>query len=295
MKLLVLEGGGYFGLIDITFLSYLGKDYDVCKEIDSISGCSIGGIETCALMAGCKPIDIQQAFIDHGPTIFKRRNKFNILDIPWYSDNGLKNAIYEFVGDKTIEDTKKIYPGTSMFVPALNMTKNKLKVYDNVDGTDDDYTLLDVSMDTSAACIYFPLRTNAEGDAITDGGIREVAPVVTHATGVKRHLGVDFKDMDVFVICAGDCVDRQVGGYKEVNKWSVLDWMTKWIVNDITASNENTSKFWGENLGFKSFEWFNPVKITGSLDDTTQTEKLLEDCEMYKELFLDKWEKFIES
>lgn len=292
MKLLVLEGGGYFGLIDITFLSYLGKTYDVCANIDSISGCSIGGIETCALMAGKRASAIQEAFIKHGSRIFKRRNRLNPLSIPWYSDKGLKEAVYEFTGDLTVGDTKKLYPKTSMFVPALNMTKNKLKVYDNVDGKDDDYKLLDVSLDTSAACLYFPVR-NSNGDAVTDGGLREVAPVVTHATGLRRHLGIPFNEMDVFVICAGDCVDRKVGGYKEVDRWNILDWAKNWIINDITASNENTSKFWGENLGFRSFEWFNPVKITGSLDDTTQTDRLLENCEMYKELFLDKWEKFI--
>ena len=292
MKLLVLEGGGYFGLIDITFLSYLGKDYDVCKHIDSISGCSIGGIETCALMAATTPYDIQEAFIRCGSKIFKRRNKFNPLSIPWYSDKGLREAVYEFTGELTIGDTKKIYPSTSMFVPALNMTKNRLKVYDNVDGKDDSYKLLDVSLDTSAACLYFPVR-DSNGDAVTDGGLREVAPVVTHACGLKKHLGIPFKDMDVFVICAGNSIDKKVGGYKEVDRWNILDWAKNWIINDITASNENTSKFWGENLGFRSFEWFNPVRIKGSLDDTSKTEYLLEECEMYKGLFLDKWEKFM--
>ena len=291
-KLLVLEGGGYFGLIGITFLSYLGKDYDVCSKVDSISGCSIGGIETCALMAGNSAESIQKEFIENGSKIFERRNKLNILDIPWYSNEGLRKSIYDFVGDLTIGDTKEIYPNTSMFVPALNMTKNKLKVYDNLDGNDDDYKLLDVSLDTSAACIYFPIR-NYNGDAMTDGGIREVAPVVTHATGLKKHLGINFMDMDVFVICAGNSVNRIVGRYDEVSDWGIIDWMTKWIINDITASNQNTSKFWGENLGFNSFEWFNPVRVTGSLDDTTQTDYLLEECNMYKELFLDKWEEFI--
>ena len=291
VKLLVLEGGGYFGLIGTTFLSFLGKDYDICDHIDSISGCSIGGIQVCALMNGCSAHEIQQGFITKGKNIFKRRSS-NILNIPWYSDEGLKNAIYDFVGDNTIGDTKKIYPNTSMFVLAMNMTQNKLKVYDNIDGKDDNYKLLDVSLDTSAAMIYFPIR-NHDGDAYVDGGIREVCPVMTHAIGLKKKLGISFQDMDVFVICAGDSIAKRFGTYEQISKWNIIDWMTKFIINDITISNQNTSKFWGQNIGFNSFEWFNPVRVTGSLDDIRQTDYILEQCEMYKELFLDKWEKFI--
>lgn len=48
---------------------------------------------------------------------------------------------------------------------------------------------------------YFPIR-NDNGDAIVDGGVREVCPVMTHAIGLKNKLGIQFEDMDVFVICA---------------------------------------------------------------------------------------------
>lgn len=290
-KLLILEGGGFFGLIDITFLTYLRDDYVVTDHIDSISGCSIGGIETCALMAGCTPKDIQQAFIDHGSDIFKRRS-INPLDIPWYSDKGLTTAIKKFVGDKKVKDTRLAFPHTSMFVPALDMSENKLKVYDNVSGSDDERSLLDISLATSAACIYFPVR-DYYGHAITDGGLREVAPVITHATGLKNKVGVEFADMDVLVICAGESIDRPKILYDDVKDWSVVDWMTKWIINDITASNRATSKFWGENMGFNSFQWFNPIKITGALDDVSQADYILTECEMYKEQFLDVWDKFM--
>ena len=130
-KVLVLGGGGYFGLINTTFLTYLGDDYDVCLHIDSISGCSIGGIETCALMSGLsRPSDMQKAFIKHGKEIFTKRAPMGYpLNIPWYSDDGLKNVLKEVVSLKTIGDTRTEYPDTSMFVPTLNMTKNKLKVY----------------------------------------------------------------------------------------------------------------------------------------------------------------------
>ena len=291
-KMLVLEGGGFFGLIDITFLKFLeDTGVDVCKQIDSISGCSIGGIEACALIAGKKPSEIQKEFINKGSDIFERRS-VNPLNVPWYSDKGLKSAIEGLVGAVTLGETRAVYPHLSVFVPALNMTQNRMKVWDNIDSKDADRRLSDVALDTSAACIYFPVR-DYNGDAMTDGGLREVAPVVTHATGVKSKLGIPFEDMDVFVICAGTSIDKNVGGYDEVSKWGVYDWMTKWIINDITQSNRATSKFWGEHLGFNSFTWFNPISIIGSLDDTSQADYMLTECAMYKEMFLREWEKFM--
>jgi patatin-like phospholipase/acyl hydrolase len=134
-----------------------------------------------------------------------------------------------------------------MFVPATNMTKNNLKVFDNITGKDNNYKLLDVSLYTSAAEFYFPVL-NDNGDAITDGGIRECSPIVTTVTGIKNKLGIEFKDMDVFVFGVGqaiDAIDCGCGSYNEVKKWGVIDWITKFVVPDITNSNISMSKFWG--------------------------------------------------
>lgn len=290
-KLLVLGGGGFFGLIDATFLSYLGQDYDLCNKIDSISGCSIGGIQACALMGGNTAKEIQKCFLQNGAKIFKRRNK-NILDIPWYSDRGLKQSLDLLVGDQTIKDTRERYKNTSMFVPCYNLTQGKIKVYDNIDGTDDDIKLTDISLDTSAAMFYFPIRNHGQ-DAVVDGGIRQVVPVLTHACGLKKKLGIEFKDMDVFVICAGNSISKKGYKYKQVNDWGAVDWLTDFIIPDITNSNESMSKFWGQNLGFNSFTYYNPVQIYGSLDDISKADYMLQECLMYKEDFIQKWNKFM--
>lgn len=289
-KLLILQGGGYYGLIDITFLTYLGNEYNVAAKINSMSGTSIGGILTCGLMGGATPQKIQKMFLEKGGQIFKRRNK-NILDIPWYSDEGLSKAMTELIGDQTIGDTRKLFPNTSMYVPVMNLTKSKLKVYNNINECDKEVKLLDVALQTSAAMFYFPLR-NVNGDAITDGGIREVCPVISHATQMKQNEAIHFEDMDVFVIGAGQDLNKKYGNYSKVNEWGVIDWI-KFIINDITASNENTSKQWGQNIGFNSFTWFNPVQIYGSMDDVSEANYMLDECLMYKEQFLQKWNKFI--
>lgn len=52
-KVVIFTGGGYFGVTIATFLSYLPEDYQLAKHVDVLAGTSIGGIITCALMAGC--------------------------------------------------------------------------------------------------------------------------------------------------------------------------------------------------------------------------------------------------
>lgn len=295
-KVLILAGGGYFGLTISSFLSFLGEE-KVPAQVDSISGTSIGGILTCALMAGTSNQEILDGFIQSGEKIFSKRWQAKLcpLSIPFYSNSGLKEVVSSFVGSLTIADTRKLFPGTSMFVPALNLTQNKLKVWDNVDGKDDPYSLLSVSLYTSAAPFYFPVLED-RGDAITDGGVREVCPVLTTACGLKKKLGLSFEEMDVFCMGVGESIDsseRGAGTYAEISKWSALDWATKFIVPDVTCSNLSTSRFWGENLGFGGWEWFDPIKIASSLDDVSTKDSILRETSMYKEEFLDRWHSWL--
>ena len=302
-KVVIFTGGGYFGVTIAAFLSYLPKDYQLAKHVDVLAGTSIGGIITCALMAGCTGEKILEGFVNEGKRIFTRRwqNKINPLSIPFYSNKALGEVVGNFVGNMTIGDATKKWEAEGykpfMFVPATNMTKNKLKVFDNADGSDFPYTLKDVSLYTSAAEFYFDVLED-KGDAITDGGIRECCPVVTTACGVNAKLGWDFKDLDVFVFGVGqsiDGIDKGCGTYAEVKKWGALDWITKFVIPDVTNSNISMSQFWGEHMGFNSFRVFNPIYIRGGLDDTSTTDHILTECAMYKELFLRVWERFLKG
>lgn len=159
-KVVIFTGGGYFGTTIAAFLSYLPERLLLPNVVvDVVAGTSIGGIITCALMAGCTGEKILNGFIDHGKKIFTKRwqNKICPLSLPFYDNKELKRVIESFVGDLTIGGAKEVFPHCNMFVPATNMTKNKLKVFDSVDPRDAHYKLLDVSMYTSAAEFYFPV------------------------------------------------------------------------------------------------------------------------------------------
>lgn len=152
-KVVIFTGGGYFGTTIAAFLSYLPENFLMPNVVDVLAGTSIGGIITCALMAGRTGNEILDGFVQHGKKIFTKRwqNRINPLSIPFYDNKALKEVVSGFVGDLTIGNSKELFPHCNIFVPATNMTKNKLKVFDSVDPKDAHYKLLDVSMYTSAA------------------------------------------------------------------------------------------------------------------------------------------------
>ena len=293
-KVLILAGGGLFGAIPVYFLSSLGKNYKFQKDIDTLAGTSIGGIESCCYAAGANPQEMLDAFMEGASKIFSKRwqAKINPLCTPTYDAVELAKFIKRFTEDKTIGDIKKIFPNLSFFVPCLNMTQNRIKVFDNVSGNDDECLLRDIALCTSAAPTYFPI-INIKGDAITDGGVRENIPIVTTATGLKSKLGIKFEDMDVLVLCTGKQIDKACGPYHKVSKWNLIQWAMNFIVPDVTNSNESMSKFWGENLGFNSFEIFNPVQIKGDMDDVSNLSYMIGESKMYQGKFMETWERFL--
>ena len=46
-------------------------------------------------------------------------------------------------------------------------------------------------------------------------------------------------------------------------------------------------------MGFNSFTYYNPIQNKGKLDNADELPILFEDCEMFKQDFLNTWEKFI--
>ena len=295
-KVFIIGGGGIFGTIPACFLSYLGDSYDLIGKVNSISGTSIGGILASGYISGSKPSEILEAFITNGPEIFSKSlyNQVNPAAIPFYDNAPLSKFIYKFLGDKTIGDVSWKNTNCAYFVPCMNMTKNKIKVFDNIVGDDFSRTLHEVSMYTSAAIAYFPILED-NSDAITDAGILEVVPVITTVTGIKDKLGIDFKDMDVFVLCSGNAINKNFGDYKTASSWNILELAAKFIIPSLTNGNEIMSKFWGENMGFNSFVWYNPIQVYTDLDDASSIPYLLDECEMRREEFLDKWSDFVEN
>lgn len=291
-KILCIAGGGIFGIIPAAFLSFLDN---FVNEIDTLSGCSIGGILASLYAAGADQKDVLNGFTNGGSDIFSKRfaAKINPIASPTYSNENLKKFIRKYTGNKILKDVKNQYKNLNLIVPTLNLTDNQYKVFDNMCFSEDEDVRLDLlSLMTSAAPTYFD-GIEYKGKCMVDGGIIEVIPLLTTVTAVKSKLGIDFCDMDVLIICTGTLIDKKPITYSEYKNYNKLDIGLKVIVPYVTLSNELATKFWANQLGFNSFNLFNPIQIWGEMDSTQNIETILQDCDMYKTNFLRTWQEFL--
>lgn len=283
-KVLIIVGGGVYGCVPAHFLSMLAPSRQNLKRVDCLSGCSIGGILAAAYAAGYSFDYVDSFFQQNVDKCFTHRfmARVNPLACPTYSSDGLYEAIDSVLGGLTLGDTRKIYPKLDLFIPALNVTDDRYKVFDNID--DVDVTLNTVAQATSAAPSYFQ-GVDIDGKCYIDGGLIEVAPLITAATALKGKRGIDFSDMDVLMLGTGKDTDDPAITTEDYNDLGLLGIATKVIVPYATLANELATVYWGNNMGFRSFRYFNPCVHNGQLDDVDQVPDMLSQCDKYRSDF----------
>jgi patatin-like phospholipase/acyl hydrolase len=185
-KLLIIVGGGVYGIIPAAFLSMLPEEYQKPNNIDGLAGCSIGGILTAAYAAGYDYKTVFSYFRTHVADCFDRRlaARLNPLACPTYTTEGIDTVIDKLLGGLRVHETRQLYPNLDIFIPGLNITDDKYKVWDNIDAQDSDVLLADIAKVTSAAPSYFDGR-ELHGKCYIDGGLIEVAPLITASTSIK--------------------------------------------------------------------------------------------------------------
>ena len=293
-KLLIIVGGGAYGCIPAHFLGSLPRFHRNLNGVDCIAGCSIGGILAASYAAGAEFGYVDRFFRKNAEKCFTKRlaAKLNPLACPTYTTEGLDEAINKLLGKATLGDTRKVYPNLSLFIPTLNITDDKYKVFDNISADDKDVTLAEVSAITSAAPSYYAGR-EFRGKCYIDGGLIEVAPLITAATSMKGKCGVRFEDMDVLMIGTGKDIDDKPLDTEAYNDLGLLGIATKVIVPYTTLSNELATVYWGNNLGFNSFTYWNPCTHNGKLDDVSQIPQMIEQCDKHKDEFIAVYKDWI--
>lgn len=128
---------------------------------------------------------------------------------------------------------------------------------------------------------------------LVDGGVIENIPCITTYTALRSELGVKPEDIDMFIIGTGNEVGIKSTTVKDIEKWSYLDWLTKFLVPYITCSNELTSVYWGAQMGFNSFCFYNPLNVTGGMDDPKIIPILDKQCEPFMDDFRKQIDEFV--
>ena len=295
-KILLINGGGQYGLIPAYFLSivqdYTGEDFR--EHLDCLAGSSIGGILAATYAAGMHPKVIHQVFAPACGEIFKKRlvAKINPLAAPRYSDEALQSFIDGYVKDKTLADTRKFYPKLDTFFAGVDVTTDHFKVWDNITGQDTDVKLRDIARITCAAPTYFD-AVNVDGHAMVDCGIIENTMLMTTTIGYKTKRNVPFEEMDVMLIGTGFLEDEEPLTFKKYNSLNQLGILFNLIIPYVTQSNELASIYWARGLGLRNFYYFNPVVIHGELDEAWRLPGVEEECHKFDRKFIDMWNRFL--
>lgn len=192
-KILCIDGGGIKGLYSARLLSLLESEFhtQIKDQFDLVCGTSTGGIIALAASCGIAMSDVVSFYKDKGPYIFFQRRKLipcyktylKIKQALWrskYSSKRLKKSLVEVFGSRKIKESQ-----TLLCIPSLNLGTGQPRVFKRdytscgVDLTcDNEKSIVDVALATSAAPTYFPAH-RIEDEVFLDGGLWANDPVLT--------------------------------------------------------------------------------------------------------------------
>ncbi len=295
MKILILGGGGVYGMLHALWLwnyQLLDVDGEIKNNIDVIGGTSSGALVALALALGKKPEEIYYDFMDKIEYIFDKKwyrmiNPF----LPRYSTNGIENFLKSyFVGE--FGDIKNI----KVVIPSLRYDTYRPKVFDNIVESEDLHKpIWEIARATTSAPFYFhPLFDEQSGAVFIDGGIMENIPILTTVSAIKDKMGISYSDMHVFAIGTGFSGGRRE--IKKVKKYTWYNWFRA-IAKFTTESNQITSDFWAKNMGFASYTYFNPLIHDGQIDSIEDLQDGIIETLSWsvQKQFDQKWKEFINA
>lgn len=296
LRILVLEGGGIFAASEAHFLGSLDTTQQNLEGIDVVSGCSAGGMLACAYATGQSFGYIDTVFQQRAKDCFKKRwqAKINPLACPTYDNDSMDKVLDEMIGKVTVGDIKNIYPQLKICVPAVDITEDKLIVFTNIVHDFDDVPLKDIAGYTSAAPTYFAGR-DYKGSCMIDAGIIDVSGVLSTVCSIKEHYKIPFCNMSVLLMGAGDDIDDDKLSTKRYNDLGILCTATQVLVPYITLGNKLFTRKLCEGLGFRYFNYWNPLKTNGKLDAVDQIPDLIKRSDEHVPEFHRVWQEWLNA
>lgn len=231
-RVLSLDGGGTRGTYTATYLDKVAATFarrrnvdalDMGAAFDLIVGTSTGGIIAAGLATGVPLADIVALYVENGSVIFSRRLPtgavgavLDILKRPQVLASGtasLRAALVKKLGTQTLG---QVYSerGIALAIPAVEMSQHRGWVFKtphlkDTNHRDDDYSLVDVCLATTAAPVYRSLAAidHPENDAggfnvFVDGGLWANNPVLV---GLIDALDLTEPGQEIHIFSLGTC------------------------------------------------------------------------------------------
>jgi len=197
-----------------------GEELDLGLGFNLIVGTSTGAIIGCAAAVGCQPEKVVELYRVHGSKIFPHRiggklsavyHAFNSRRFVRKGDVALRTALADVLGEITMLDVFQ-KRGISLSVPTIRMATHRAWVFKKTPQSgvrDDNYSLVDVCMASSAAPIYRSLasvedpNSNSGVDQVfADGGLWANNPVMV---AMVDAISMSDDDQPIEIYSLGTC------------------------------------------------------------------------------------------
>ncbi len=224
-RILSLDGGGIRGLVSAILVQALDSQFSILKQIDLFAGTSTGGIIALGLAAGVPIANIIDLYQKKGAEIFKSLPFTKCLLLAkqsdaalalnptelyqaMYTNEGLQKELQSTLGSTTVGALKSKALVTTLQLRSTAvphawqpLTITNLKSSKNPP-VDNATTLVDASLCTSAAPLYFPPFKHPVYGYCADGGVVANNPAVV-AVANAIASGVSLQDIVLLSIGTG--------------------------------------------------------------------------------------------
>ena len=175
-RILSIDGGGTRGVYAARILLRLLSEFpDLIKNVDLLTGASIGGVLLLGVGFGTSVSDCEKLLVNNFPAIFADSWYDDMKDLGTllgadYSTDNMKKVVQNHFGNTTLGQLKKkvLIPAVDLDNEAADQTKRKWKpkFYNNFQQDDADQLVYEVALRATAAPTYFPTF-----QGFIDGGV----------------------------------------------------------------------------------------------------------------------------
>ena len=219
--ILSLDGGGVRTIATITFLQKLENHLGVplADKFDFFIGTSAGAISSLGLAVNkMSSVDLMEIWseenLNRTMTNSSWETHLGIMQInPKYTNEGKREVLEEFFGEKKIGDAVKPVAVTSYDI------EKRIPVLLSSYG-DPNISVVDAGDATSAAPVYYP-TAEVGGRYLIDGGIVANHPVLHGYVEAKKI----YSNTEFVVLSVGTGLNKRPLKGKDSMKWGLIGWM----------------------------------------------------------------------
>ena len=265
--ILSMDGGGVRTIASITFLKKLEEHFQVplAEKFDFFIGTSAGAISCLGLAISQIPVaDLMNIWSKENlikiMTNSSWETSLGIMQInPKYTNEGKREVLTEFFGDKKLKDANKPVAVTSYDI------EKRLPVL-LTSYTDQEISAVDSGDATSAAPVYYP--TAEVGDRfLIDGGIVANHPVLHGYVEAKKL----YPDNELVVLSVGTGLNKRSLKGKDSKKWGLIGWMMHDLFGLMVESSMD-HELAEELIGKKYLRINSPLgRVNRRLDDSSDS------------------------